>query len=314
MLESPVLFIQRETLSELYVDVIRYLVDHGRLASPRGLPTIEIHPAHLILENPRCRYLQVTKRNINPAYAVADAVWVLSGSDDAWIFLFNKNLRRFSDDGVLKGAYGPRIRRWQGHLDQIDTVRQLLIEQPDTRRATVQIFDPTSDLLGYKDVACTISHHFLLREGCLDMYTTMRSQDVWLGMPYDVFTNTLLHELMAGWVGAEIGTYHHRVDSLHLYVQDLVEARSVRLEEHDIEDVPDVFQIEWTSFDPMLRALTNGENVDYGGWQKFGLIMRSYRLWKVGELHLARELADDIPGWLGRSLRQWYVDHSHFLQ
>ncbi len=49
------------------------------------------------------------------------------------------------------------------------------------------------------------------------MHTTMRSQDLWLGFPYDIFTATLIQELLAGWLEVGVGEYHHHVDSLHLY-------------------------------------------------------------------------------------------------
>ncbi|MDQ7903510.1 thymidylate synthase [Phytohabitans sp. ZYX-F-186] len=51
------------------------------------------------------------------------------------------------------------------------------------------------------------------------MHTTVRSNDIWLALPYDLFTATLLHELMAGWLGVELGAYHHHVDSPHLYAK-----------------------------------------------------------------------------------------------
>jgi thymidylate synthase len=60
------------------------------------------------------------------------------------------------------------------------------------------------------------------------MATTMRSQDLWTGLPYDMFFTTVLHELMAGWLGAELGDYHHQVDSLHLYEEVLERAVEVQ--------------------------------------------------------------------------------------
>jgi thymidylate synthase len=45
----------------------------------------------------------------------------------------------------------------------------------------------------------------------------MRSNDVWLGMPYDVFCFTGIQMLMAGTIGCQLGTYTHNVGSMHLY-------------------------------------------------------------------------------------------------
>ena len=56
------------------------------------------------------------------------------------------------------------------------------------------------------------------------MLTYMRSNDVYLGMPHDVFCFTMLQEIMARKVSADIGTYQHAVGSLHLYNRNLKSA------------------------------------------------------------------------------------------
>ena len=126
---------------------------------------------------------------------------------------YNEQLALYADHGRLMGAYGPRLRRWHGMTDQLGQVRALLAEDPDTRRAVVQLFDPGADFRGYKDVPCTLGYRFFLRDGLLHMHTTMRSQDLWLGFCYDIFTATVIQELLAGWLGAGLGPHHHHVDS-----------------------------------------------------------------------------------------------------
>jgi thymidylate synthase len=49
----------------------------------------------------------------------------------------------------------------------------------------------------------------------------MRSNDVFLGLPYDVFNFTMLQELMAVELGIELGSYIHFAASLHLYETDV---------------------------------------------------------------------------------------------
>jgi len=130
-------------------------------------------------------------------------LWILSGSDDPWIYRYNRALVEYTDGGVLRGAYGPRIRRWRGRVDQLDHVRRLLRRDPDSRQAVIQVYDPVKDTRGYRDVPCTVSYRFFLRSGRLRMHTTMRSNDVWLGLPYDQLTE-FLDAVVAGapWPGA----------------------------------------------------------------------------------------------------------------
>jgi len=67
------------------------------------------------------------------------------------------------------------------------------------------------------DIPCTVSWQFLIRNNALDMVCTMRSNDVWLGMPYDVFVNTTIQAFLAHKLDVQLGRYYHQVGSLHLY-------------------------------------------------------------------------------------------------
>jgi hypothetical protein len=49
------------------------------------------------------------------------------------------------------------------------------------------------------------------------MVTTMRSEDAWLGLPYDIFCNTTLQRCLASELNIGLGTYTHNVGSMHLY-------------------------------------------------------------------------------------------------
>ncbi|MGH3282200.1 MAG: thymidylate synthase [Trebonia sp.] len=208
--------------SELFAQACQAVLAAGRPAAPRGLATTEVLGAVLTLTDPRRRLVDLPPaRVINPAFAVAEAMWILSGSDDRWIYLFNERLADYADDGRLMGAYGPRLRRWHGTTDQLAQARQALTADPGTRRAVIQLYDPEADALGHKDVPCTLGYRFFLRDGLLHMHTTMRSQDLWLGFCYDIFTTTILQELLAGWLGAGLGSYRLSIDSLHLYDRDI---------------------------------------------------------------------------------------------
>jgi thymidylate synthase len=133
--------------------------------------------AHLLLTDPRRRFVSVPPvRVLNPAFAVAEALWILSGSDEPWIFTYDRSLERYADEGRLKGAYGPRMRQWRG-VDQLGHVRRLLRRDPDSRQAVIQLYDPQRDTCGHRDVPCTLNYRFFLWRGRLEMHTTMRSND-----------------------------------------------------------------------------------------------------------------------------------------
>jgi len=313
--------------NELFVAACAAVLRSGAPVTPRGLATREVLGAHLHLRDPRCRLIDLPPaRILNPAFAIAEAMWIMSGSDGAWIYTYNDALTKFTDDGVLQGAYGPRMRRWresatktelqhidlrsEGHnaVDQLDEVRRLLMTDPDSRRAVVQLFDPGRDFRGYRDVPCTLGYRFYVRSGRLHMHTSMRSQDLWLGLGYDIFTATLLQEFLAGWLGAEVGDYHHHVDSLHLYdtAVDAASALPTHVAPSERFTVP---AVEWADFDGALDDVIAGRRPPGDPlWGEYSTVMQSYRMWKSGDRSTARLSAISATGPLIRALQRWY-DH-----
>ena len=309
MLESSVV-IRGESISQIYPIVLRQVLERGADVAPRGLPTVEVLGCQLLLERPRARVLHATGRVINPAFAIAEAAWILSGSDEPWIYQYNESLQAYTDDGVLRGAYGPRLRRWAGQVDQLDHVRRLLLREPESRQAVVQLFDPSRDWSDCRDVPCTIGHRFFVRNGALHMHSSMRSQDAWLGLPYDIFANTVLQELLAGWLEVDVGTYVHSMDSLHLYRDDLSGAADVVMAGSDSAgDIDDVdLSLPFDSMDTTLAATISGDRSCLSpGWVAYASVLESYRDWKTGYKQEAMAVLGSISDPLNSALRRWYA-------
>ncbi|MGH8883762.1 MAG: thymidylate synthase [Egibacteraceae bacterium] len=154
---------------------------------------------------------------------------------------------------------------------------------------------------------CTLGYRFFLRAGRLHMHTTMRSQDLWLGFCYDLFTATVLQELLAGWLGAELGEYRHHIDSLHLYQNDLAVASRLPDPAGPSPAMPPL-GVDWDSFDALLQQVIAGLPVANEGWAELSGVLASYRVWKVGDRVRARVLAAQTAGLLAHALGRWY-DH-----
>jgi thymidylate synthase len=301
------LMLTASSASELFVEACHAVLATGQPVAPRGMPTIEVLGASLTLTKPCCRLVDVPPiRMINPAFAAAEAVWILSGSDGPWIFEFNERLAEYADDGRLMGAYGPRLRRWHGRVDQLAVARHLLAADPATRRAVIQLFDPEADAQGHKDVPCTLGYRFYLRDGLLHMHTTMRSQDLWLGFCYDIFTATILQELLAGWLGAQLGNYVLSVDSLHLYTPDIPKAQRLSAAASGVPMMP--LATPWETFDDLLATVISGSTPAQSGWADIACVLASYRVRKAGDHHAAWAAAASSPGPLAATLCRWY-DH-----
>jgi thymidylate synthase len=202
--------------------------------APRGFPSQEVLGVRWHLRDPLRRLVTVPQRRTNPVFNFAELLWYTAGrSDLEYLAYYAPSVRRFSADGrELTGtAYGPRIHRYgPAAIDQWEVAAQVLRADPDSKRAVIQIYRPDELLVPDNgDVACTLAVQFLLREQRLHAVVFMRANDVYRGMVSDVFSFTMLQELMARRLGVGLGGYTHLVGSLHLYEPDVPAARRVVL-------------------------------------------------------------------------------------
>ena len=119
---------------------------------------------------------------------------------------------RFSDDGITyHGAYGPKIR------DQLHYAADALMQDRDTRQAVINIWRECPGQTA--DVPCTLSVQFIVRNDTLHVIDTMRSSDLWLGWPYDIFNFSMLARYMLLYTGADwnLGQIYLNAGSMHLY-------------------------------------------------------------------------------------------------
>jgi hypothetical protein len=190
----------------------------------------------------------------------------LSGSDRLdGIEKYNANMRKFSDDGItLWGAYGPRL------IDQLDGVLKSLRDDPCSRQAVV-----TTWRVGSRtslDVPCTVAWHFQIRHKMLDLTVFMRSNDVWLGLPYDLLSFTTVQRVVASVLDVGVGTYHHVVSNLHMYVENADGAKRVVEEPRDLELALAIDEIVMPDFGDEFRrtgavgVALSFEHILRGGW------------------------------------------------
>jgi thymidylate synthase len=131
---------------------------------------------------------------------------------------YAKKLGEYSDDGhYFAGAYGPPFR------DQLPYVLYCLRRDSSTRQAVISIWRPRP--YESKDIPCTISLQFLLRDNYLNVVATMRSSDAWLGWPYDVHTFSCIGAYIALHLDCELGFLSLTAGSQHLYDTDLDKAK-----------------------------------------------------------------------------------------
>ncbi|MCY1304327.1 Thymidylate synthase [compost metagenome] len=123
------------------------------------------------------------------------------------------------------------------------------------------------------------------------MFTSMRSNDVYLGLPHDVFAFTMMQEILARSLGCELGEYKHYVSSLHLYETNFEDAKSyINSGFQQIIEMPEMPKGNpWPSIEVLLeleRKIRSGEDInaqsqyldDY--WQDLIRILQFFRYTK----------------------------------
>ena len=211
-------------IDSMWLDVVSDLVMRPVIHS-RGGDCREIIGWSGTLENTQGSFLTNPRRALDPAYAAAEFIWYMRRDDDIkMIKEYAPQYEKFAEaNGKAFGAYGKRLddgTRW----DLLWLAEKLLRDDAESRQCVISIFTPfdlrivtTAGEAKPKDIPCTLTWQFILRDGLLHMVTSMRSNDVWLGFPYDVFVNTCIQRMLANQLGWEPGTYTHHVGSMHLY-------------------------------------------------------------------------------------------------
>jgi thymidylate synthase len=207
-------------IGEVWHDLVKHLYMIGRNTAPREQDTREILNVTIEVWDGLKNILVHENRDLNYKFMVAEWLWILSGSNGVEsIAKYNSVLKNFSDDGsIFNGAYGPKL------IDQWEYVIRCL-EKADTRQAVATIWERSPH--PSKDVPCTISLQWFIRDGLMFCTVNMRSSDVWLGFPYDFFNFSQLTNCLASYFGIGVGSITMNLGSSHLYERDVEKAIKV---------------------------------------------------------------------------------------
>jgi thymidylate synthase len=210
------------SFSEAWVHMLMDL-DDGDVTSRRGMVTREERWSQFAVGDPLSFPVEVFGRKLRNVIGVLEACSLVGQFSIPELFTSRvPKFLQFLDDGVFHGAYSTRAHGAVG-----DVVR-LLERDPDSRQAVISVFDSGRDLDRQKrDIPCTIALHFMVRGDELEMNVTMRSNDIWLGTPYDFVQFGVLQATVAQALGLKPGVYVHSAGSLHLYERDLEAAQKV---------------------------------------------------------------------------------------
>ena len=202
------MFISDKTLDDLLRSTFRAIIKYGIRISPSKGPNSEIFGVLLEFRQPTAR-LSRTETRGTVFSCLGESLWYLSKNNSLeFVRYYILEYEKFSyDRRTLYGAYGPRLFFMRENVGRIANVIRLLKKKRNTRQAVIQIFNAEDIIDDHKDVPCTCTIQFVIRNKRLHAVTYMRSNDAFLGLPHDVFAFTFLQKIIARSVGVQLGTY-----------------------------------------------------------------------------------------------------------
>lgn len=253
------------TASQALPRLCAAVLDGGDLRDSRVGATRELNNVTVSLLDPFPFEITTPGRKVSLPAQIAETMWILAGRNDIeWLSEYLPRAKDFSDDGkTWRGGYGPRLRGWYVgevpqvssayQVDQLRHVVDLLKEDPETRRAVFNIYNPAIDTEPGKDIPCNNWVHFLKdAHGALNATVAIRSNDLmwgWSGI--NSFEWSALNRIVAKLVGLRPGRVTFNISSLHLYDRHLDKA--AYLGAQNVSDLPS-FPADNPDFAPDLSG------------------------------------------------------------
>ena len=206
--------------ASVFLKIFHDVANRGTHVAPRGQRVIEIENYCYEIP-PYVRFQSFDCRKLNLSYIKHEFLWYLRGDKFDLSILEKAKIWKdiVNQDGSLNSNYGQYIF---GADNQFDNVVRILRDDKDSRRASISFLNKEHLFSDTRDVPCTYTINFRIRQDKLNMSVHMRSQDLIYGMANDCPAFSFVHEMMLNvlkqyYPNLEYGMYHHVCDSLHVY-------------------------------------------------------------------------------------------------
>ena len=257
-----------------YLSLMREILEFGEKKEDRtGTGTLSLFARQMRFDLSAGFPLLTTKK-LHLRSIIHELLWFLSG--DTNIQYLKENRVRIWDEwadqnGDLGPVYGKQWRSFPSpsgeNVDQISDLIRGLRENPDSRRHLVVAWNPGQ----IREMAlppCHCLFQFYVASGKLSCQLYQRSADVFLGVPFNIASYSLLTEMVAQQTGLEVGEFVWTGGDVHLYANHVEQAK-IQLERkpkglpklHLKRTPKDIFSFHYEDFeisgyapDPHIKA------------------------------------------------------------
>ena len=213
-----------------YLDLLRHALENGQKKDDRtGTGTLSVFGYQMRFDLSKGFPLLTTKKLYTRAI-VHELLWFLQG-DTNIKYLKDNNVSIWDEWADAKGnlgpVYGHQWRSWATPdgktVDQISDVIHQIKTNPNSRRLIVSAWN-VADLSKMALAPCHCLFQFYVNNGRLSCQLYQRSADVFLGVPFNIASYSLLTHMIAQVCGLEPGEFVHTFGDTHLYLNHLDQA------------------------------------------------------------------------------------------
>lgn len=211
------------TVPTPYEDLLRDVLENGTKKSDRtGTGTRSVF-GRQIRYDLSDSFPLITTKKVHTKSIIGELLWFLNGDSnvgylqDNGISIWNEWA---DDNGDLGPVYGVQWRSWPTpdgeHIDQITNVVENLKNNPDSRRHIVSAWN-VSEIENMALPPCHLLFQFYVADGKLSCQLYQRSADLFLGVPFNIASYSLLTHMIAQQTGLEVGEFVWTGGDCHIY-------------------------------------------------------------------------------------------------
>jgi len=214
-----------------YLDLMEHVLADGVEKRDRtGTGTLSVfgHQARFDLTQ---GFPLLTTKKLHVKSIIYELLWFLAG--DTNVQYLNEHGVRIWDEwadehGDLGPVYGRQWRSWPARdgqtIDQIANLVAAIRRNPDSRRLIVTAWNP-ADVDKMALPPCHCLFQFYVAKGRLSCQLYQRSADIFLGVPFNIASYSLLTLMVAQVTGLKPGEFIHTFGDAHLYLNHIEQAR-----------------------------------------------------------------------------------------
>lgn len=244
-----------------YLDLLEHIMTNGADKPNRtGIDTRSVFGAQMRFDLSK-GFPLVTTKKVHLKSIIHELIWLLSGNTNIK-YLKDNNVRIWNEwadeNGDLGPVYGAQWRNFNGQgIDQIKDVVNRLKTNPNDRRMIVSAWNPAQiDQMALPP--CHAFFQFYTANGKLSCQLYQRSCDMFLGVPFNISSYSLLTMMMAQVTGFEPGEFVHTLGDAHIYHNHFDQVKE---------------QLSRTPFDlPQMKINPAVQNIDDFKYEDFELV------------------------------------------